>query len=198
MLPAPWRSVGKKLSANAIDCLPRVPARKHERPCRFRAKKGGDPRLGGEYPPLWRAVTTTPAERNEIARLLLERVILTVQGKSERATMVCVWAGGRETTHAFIRPVRWTDQLTRGAELREAVADLAKAGLRPVAIARQLTQNGWLSADAQPFNGAKVYAIMARMGLAQPLYPPNCEVERRAGEMTVLELSSVLDRTHSA
>jgi len=71
--------------------------------------------------------------------------------------------------------VRWTDQL---ALLRAAIEDLAKAGLRPPAIARQLARDGWLSADARPFNAAKVYAIMTRMGLAQPQHPPSAEVER--------------------
>jgi DNA invertase Pin-like site-specific DNA recombinase len=150
--------------------------------------------LAEDIPAILRAATTTPTERKEIARLMLDRVVLTVHDKSEKATLVCTWAGGRETTHAFIRPVRWTDQLARGPELRAAIEDLAKAGLRPPAIARQLARDGWLSADAQPFNTAKVYAIMTRMGLAQPQHPPSEEVERRADEMTVPELSSILDR----
>jgi len=158
------------------------------------AEKEGIRALAEDIPTLWRATTTTPTQRKEIARLMLDRVVLTVHGKSEKATVVCTWAGGHETTHAFIRPVRWTDQLTRGPELRATVADLAKGGLRPPAIARQLTRDGWLSADAQPFNAAKVRAIMTRMGLAQPQHPPSAEVERCADEMTVPELSCILDR----
>jgi DNA invertase Pin-like site-specific DNA recombinase len=127
--------------------------------------------LAQDIPTLWRAPSTTPAERKEIARLMLDRVVLTVHGKSEKSTLVCIWAGGRETKHDFIRPVRWTDQLARGAELRATIADLAKDGLRPPAIARQMARDGWLSADAQPFNAAKVRAIMMRMGLALTCSP---------------------------
>ena len=149
--------------------------------------------LAEDIPALWRAVTTTPAERKEIARLMLNRIVLTVHGKSEKATLVCTWAGGRETSHAFVRPVRWTDQLAHGPELRAAITDLAQAGIRPPSIARKLAKEGWLSADAQPINAAKVRAIMTRMGLSQPQHPPSAEVKRRGDEKTVPELSGILD-----
>jgi DNA invertase Pin-like site-specific DNA recombinase len=150
--------------------------------------------LADDVPALWHAKTTSPAERKEIARLMLDRVVLTVEGASEKASLVCTWAGGYETTHPIIRPVRWTDQLSRGPELRALITDLAKTGQRPPAIARHLAREGWLSADSTPFNAAKVRAIMTRMGLVRPRNPPSAEVERRADEMTVPELSSHLDR----
>jgi DNA invertase Pin-like site-specific DNA recombinase len=150
--------------------------------------------LAEDVPALWHAETTTSAERKEIARLMLKRVVLSVEGSSERATLVCTWAGGRETIHRFIRPVRWTDQLARGTELRARITELAKQGQRPPTIARHLTRDGWLSADGTPFNAAKVRAIMIRMGLSRPRKPPSAEVEREVDEMTVPELSCRLDR----
>ena len=68
-----------------------------------------------------------------------------------------------------------------------------EAGIRPPSIARKLASEGWLSADAQPINTAKVRAIMMRMGLAQPQHPPSAEVERRGDEKTVPELSGILN-----
>ena len=50
--------------------------------------------LAEDIPGLWRAATTTAAERKQIARLLLERVEVTVAGVSENAEVVCHWAGG--------------------------------------------------------------------------------------------------------
>ena len=40
--------------------------------------------LAGDLPAVWRAATTTPAERQRIARLLVERVSVVVDKGSER------------------------------------------------------------------------------------------------------------------
>src|SRR4051812_21730972 len=125
---------------------------------------------------------------------MLERVLLTIEGGSEQTTLVCTWAGGRETTHRFVRPVRWTDQLSRGPALRARIVDLAQAGHRPPAIARSLTQEGWLSADGDGFTAGKVRAIMVRMGLPLRGVSLSAEVERQDDELTVPELAHRLDR----
>jgi DNA invertase Pin-like site-specific DNA recombinase len=151
-------------------------------------------RLAEDVPTLWRAPTTTAAERKEIARLMLERVVLTIEGGSEQTMLVCTWAGGRETTHRFVRPVRWTDQLSRGPALRARIVELAQADHRPPAIARSLTQEGWLSADGDGFTAGKVRAIMVRMGLPLRGESLSAEVERQDDEFTVPELAHRLDR----
>lgn len=151
-------------------------------------------RLAEDVPALWRAPTTTPAERKEIARLMLERVVLSIEGGSELTTLACTWAGGRETTHRFVRPVRWTDQLSRGPALRARIAERAQAGDRPPTIARTLTTEGWLSADGKGFTAAKVRAIMVRMGLPLRGLSPSAEIVRRDDELTVGELAHRLDR----
>ncbi len=150
-------------------------------------------RLAEDVPALWRAPTTSASERKEIARLMLERVVLMIEGGSEQTTLVCTWAGGRETTHRFVRPVRWTDQLSRGPALRARIVELAQAGLRPPAIARSLTQEGWLSAAGDGFTPAKVRAIMVRMGLPLRGLSLSAEVERHDDELTVPELAHRLD-----
>ncbi len=151
-------------------------------------------RLAEDMPALWRAPTTTPADRKEIARLMLERVVLMIEGGSEQTTLVCTWAGGRETRHRFVRPVRWTDQLSRGPALRERIVELAQAGERPPTIARSLTREGWRSADGDGFTAAKVRAIMVRMGLPLRGLSLSADVERHEDELSVPELAHRLDR----
>jgi DNA invertase Pin-like site-specific DNA recombinase len=93
--------------------------------------------LAEDIPGLWRAATTTAAERKQIARLLLERIEVTVAGVSENAEVVCHWVGGRQSRHALVRSVRRTVQLARHVELlarphpRAARARAAPAGDRP-------------------------------------------------------------------
>src|SRR3954464_9253334 len=99
--------------------------------------------LAEDIPTLWRATTTTAAERKQIVRLLLERVGGTVAGASENAEVVCRWAGGRQSRHALVRSVRRTVQLSRHAELLAHLRGLHAQGLRPPAIARILQVEGW-------------------------------------------------------
>ena len=149
--------------------------------------------LAEDIPALWRAPTTTAAERKQIARLMLERVVLSVDGASESATIECVWAGGPVTRHSFVRPVRWTSQLARNSELKERIAELAAAGLRPPEIARRLSAENWRSANGGPFTEAKIRPLMARLGYPSRSLAVSQEVERRPGEMTVTELAPALD-----
>jgi DNA invertase Pin-like site-specific DNA recombinase len=166
----------------------------HDRPPLTVAEREAIRQLAEDIPALWRSPSTTPAERKEIARLMLERVVLSIEGSSEQTTLVCTWAGGRETTHCFVRPVRWTDQLSRGPALRARIGDLARAGQRPPTIARTLTSEGWLSAEGRSFTAAKVRAIMVRMGLPLRGLSLSAEIERGEDELTVAELAHRLDR----
>jgi hypothetical protein len=61
--------------------------------------------LASDIPALWSAPSTTAADRQAIARLMLERVVVTVQGESEHVTVECHWAGGQCTRHDLRRSV---------------------------------------------------------------------------------------------
>ncbi len=51
-------------------------------------------RLATDIPTLWAAPTTTAADRKEIIRQVVERVIVDVQGSSERVKVRIEWIGG--------------------------------------------------------------------------------------------------------
>src|SRR5271166_7133250 len=61
--------------------------------------------LSQDLPALWRADTTTQAERQTIVRLLVERVLVEVVGATEKVRVECHWHGGVRTTHELTRPV---------------------------------------------------------------------------------------------
>src|SRR5262249_34384390 len=50
--------------------------------------------LASDLPAVWRAATTTPAERQRIARALIDQVSVTVDKASERVDVAIHWAGG--------------------------------------------------------------------------------------------------------
>jgi DNA invertase Pin-like site-specific DNA recombinase len=73
--------------------------------------------LAEDLPALWRAATTTPEDRQTIARMLLEQVAVTVEGNTDRVDVELRWAGGFVSRHALSRPVQTYEQLSNYDEL---------------------------------------------------------------------------------
>ena len=57
-------------------------------------------RLASDIPALWRAPTTTARDRQAIARLMLERVVILVHGERAREPDVPLGRGRRDPAHA--------------------------------------------------------------------------------------------------
>src|SRR4051794_2006038 len=77
--------------------------------------------LAADLPALWRAGTTTGADRRAVVRLLIERVELTRHGETERVTVVVHWRGGAEARHEIVQGLRRYTSLDRYDELRRRV-----------------------------------------------------------------------------
>ena len=73
--------------------------------------------LAEDLPALWRADSTTPEDRQTIARLLLEQVTVTVEGNTDRVDVELRWAGGFVSRHTLSRPVQTYEQLSNYDEL---------------------------------------------------------------------------------
>lgn len=55
---------------------------------------------------LWDAAGTTPRERQALGRCLVDRVVVHVQRNSAYVHVAITWAGGAQSPHDMIRPVR--------------------------------------------------------------------------------------------
>jgi hypothetical protein len=73
--------------------------------------------LAQDLPSLWEADTTTPGDRQTIARLLLEQVTVNVEGNTDRMDVELRWAGGFVSRHTLTRPVQTYEQLSNYREL---------------------------------------------------------------------------------
>jgi len=69
-------------------------------------------KLASDIPALWSSVTTTVQERQEIIRLLIERILVSVEGDTEKVSVEIHWAGGYKSTSNFNRPVAKLEQLS--------------------------------------------------------------------------------------
>jgi DNA invertase Pin-like site-specific DNA recombinase len=126
-------------------------------------------RLAADVPALWGAPTTTAAERKEIVRQLVERVVVAVDGTSERVRLTLHWVGGLQTAGELVRPVARLAQLSAYPQLCARVRALAAAGLRAAAIAESLNAEGFRPPKRRErFGPQGVLALMQRLGLDAP------------------------------
>jgi DNA invertase Pin-like site-specific DNA recombinase len=119
--------------------------------------------LARDLPALWQAPATTAADRQRIVRLLVEEVLVAVQGDSERVDVTIRWAGGDSSRHELVRPVRRYEQLAQYACLLSRIAELRQGGLRPAEVAVRLNAEGFRPPKRSPiFNSAIVTRLQAK------------------------------------
>jgi len=125
--------------------------------------------LAENIPALWHATTTTDTQRKEIIRQVVNRVLVNIEGDSERVQVTIEWVGGAQTQGIMIRPVAKLTQLSFYPQLCERIRSLASAGLSAVDIACQLNQEGYHPPKRrQHFDRQGVQDLMHRLGLRQP------------------------------
>jgi hypothetical protein len=148
--------------------------------------------LTQDLPALWRAKTTTQQERQTIARLLLERILVTVIGASEQVRLECHWQGGNRTSHQLVRPVAKLKALSTYPDLAARSCELHRQGRNCVEIAAILNQEGWRPPKRRDtFNGPMVRRVLIGAGRIEAKRGnPRTLPHRRPDEWTVNELAA--------
>jgi hypothetical protein len=124
--------------------------------------------LSKNFPRVWKASTTTMAERQRIVRLLLERVVVNLQGTTDRVDVTFHWAGGYTSQHELIRPVRCYEQMADYNGLVARIEQLRKQGQSYTQIAEQLNLDGFHPPrQTQEFNCDIVGVLVRRINDAR-------------------------------
>ncbi len=97
--------------------------------------------LTGRLPALWADPATGNAQRKDLLRGLVEKVVLD-RGPHDVASVRIVWRGGAVSELAVARPVTRLASLARGAEMRDRILELARAEMPDDEIAAALTREG--------------------------------------------------------
>ena len=151
--------------------------------------------LASDIPALWSSPTTTIEERKEILRLLIERVVVKIEGVTEKVLVEIDWAGGYKTNSNLVRPVAKLEQLSYYDELLKLVSDLKNQDMTLQQIADILNQQGWCPAKRlNIFNKNMVSSLLIRIGATankQKILP--VEINRRQNEFTFRELSQKIN-----
>ena len=97
---------------------------------------------------------------------MVERVVVTLQGESEKVDVVVHWMGGHQSPATMIRPVARLEQLSYVDALRVRVAQLHQQGLDRPTMAATLNAEGWRPAKRrQTFTADMVGSLLLRQGL---------------------------------
>ena len=122
--------------------------------------------LATDLPSVWAAATTTAADRQRIARLLLDGVVVTVDKASERVDVDLHWVGGLMRSHSLTRPVSRYAQQTDYPRLIARLGEFAAGRLEAAAIADRLHAEGFRPPKrAARFTRDMVLRRMAHLGL---------------------------------
>ena len=119
--------------------------------------------LAEDLPALWQAATTTPVDRQQIIRFLVERVVVEVQGKSDRVQLTVGWLGGCTSRHELSRPVLSYQQMENHEQLLARLRQLRESGLSFTEVAARLNAEGFHpSKGTRQFTNQTVYHLWRR------------------------------------
>lgn len=151
--------------------------------------------LAKDIPSIWSSQEISNTERQNIVRLLLDRVIVTVMGDTEKVNVEYHWAGGHRTRVQIIRPVARLEQLSYYPQLLERVKSLHGKKQVPQQIAKQLNQEGWQPPKRRKtFNRTMVISLLERQGIqnGSEQQQPTYQIQLHENEWTIKALAQEL------
>jgi DNA invertase Pin-like site-specific DNA recombinase len=99
--------------------------------------------LAQDIPALWRAETTTAEDRKRLVRILIDKVEVEVQGKTEQVKVAIHWSGGSVGRHELVRTVQRYEQLADYPRLCARVEELRQQGKSMEEVAACLNAEGF-------------------------------------------------------
>ena len=122
--------------------------------------------LASDIPALWSNPGTTNVDRKQIVRCLVDRATVHVRPDSELTAVTIHWAGGYESYHEIIRPVRRYEHLRDVEPLMNRIRELREAGQTVQRIAEQLNAEGFHAPMRRGrIKGFMVTELLKRQGL---------------------------------
>jgi DNA invertase Pin-like site-specific DNA recombinase len=126
-------------------------------------------RLATDIPAIWGAPTTTDADRKEILRQVIERVIVDVQGTSEQVHVRIEWIGGGHTEGVVIRPIGKLSELSTYPQICHQIQVLTEAGWAAMAIAQTLNEAGFRPPRSTTgFRAEMITQLQRQLGVKAP------------------------------
>ncbi len=133
--------------------------------------------LSEDLPAVWHAPTTTPADRKQLLRLVIDTVLLDQHRARGKTWFQINWRTGATSEHWRVRRVRGYADYAESERLAHRVRELHAAGLMDAAIAATLEAEGLRTSHGQPFAGPVVHLLRKQWGLP-PVKPTGPHPDR--------------------
>ena len=124
-------------------------------------------RLAADLPAVWRAPTTTQAERKELLGLLVKQIALTPVEAPQRQTRIHLLWHTTATTDLTVSRLRSPERVRTPPQVIKAIAALA-VGRTDTAIAEALNAQGLSSGRGRPFTAKAVAWIRHHYQIRKP------------------------------
>jgi excisionase family DNA binding protein len=142
--------------------------------------------IGGRLPELWATEVLSQQQRKALLRCLIDKVVVHRVRRDAVHTRI-VWKGGATTTFDVPVTVGAFAALSGAREMEQQILALFAAGHSDVAIAAQLTQQGYRSPQRPQVLPSTVQTIRLKHGLMQTRHQSH--PRRIAGYLTVSQLA---------
>jgi hypothetical protein len=136
-----------------------------DRPMRLSAAERAEiETLARNLPALWQSSQTPFAEKRQVVRRLLERVVVWAPALTQEVTVQLHWAHGTVTEHRVTRPVHGWQHVTGAKDLWQRVQEWQTAGWTSGRIAEELNRSGYRTPRGQTFTAQSVRKLSERGG----------------------------------
>lgn len=116
-------------------------------------------RLAQDFRGLWESDSTSKKDRQDMVRILIERIVVEVIDGTERLAVTVKWAGGYTSQHESRRTVSTFDELEDSETLLSRTQHLYNSGYPRQAIVDQLNAEGFRSARKEQFTLSSINAL---------------------------------------
>jgi DNA invertase Pin-like site-specific DNA recombinase len=124
--------------------------------------------LSSDLPALWNASETTAADRKEIIRLVVNRVVVQVRPNDECGEVEISWRDGVTTRHELVRPVSRYESLGRYDQLISRIVELRQQGQTIKQIVARLNEEGYHTPRSRKgYTSTSVRKLLSRCELTR-------------------------------
>jgi len=117
-------------------------------------------RLSKNFRALWMSETTSNKDRQDLVRILIERIAVEVVNGTERLSVTVHWAGGFTSQHETRRTVSTFEELEDSDALLKRTQELYNSGCPRSELSERLNDEGFRPARKNQFTQQNINALM--------------------------------------
>ena len=122
--------------------------------------------LGEDLPQLWRADTTTAADRKYLLRLVIKEVLLDQKRERGKVWLQINWQTGASTQHVITRTCISYREHGEGEGILQRIRAWNAQGATDQKVAQALNAEGFRTTYGQPFRYQNIYDLRKQQGIA--------------------------------